>query len=90
MKTIYESIPHLVLLIISWALLLCALFFHLAQGLDLPYLNMLFIIIGAGILYLPTIICGEEHGNTLRRKLLWILVLAAFIIFSGDLIRLIL
>ena len=88
MKKIYESIPSIVLLIISWTFLLTAAVMRSGSGLDLPLLNVLFIIIGLGAFYLPVLHLGRESGEPLRRKLLWLLVLASIIVFGSDLIRL--
>ncbi|MCX6647066.1 MAG: hypothetical protein NTY09_12040 [bacterium] len=87
MKKVYESIPPLVLMIISWALVLAALLLRLGQGLALPLLNVLFIVVGLSAFYLPPLLCGMETGEALKRKLLWLMVLAGILILTGDLIR---
>lgn len=88
MKKVYESIPPLALLVITWGLVLCAMLLRLVNGLDLPLLNVLFIVIGIGAFFLPTRFGHEETGEILRRKLLWLLVLAGLLVFAGDLIQL--
>jgi hypothetical protein len=87
MKKVYESIPPLVLLIVSWAFAFTALLFRSGMGLDLPLLNVLFIVVGLSAFYLPPKFCGIEAGEALRRKLLWFMVLAGILILSGELIR---
>ncbi|MCK4720845.1 hypothetical protein KAU08_09305 [bacterium] len=88
MKKSYESLSPVYLLILSWGLILSALVIRSRQGLDLPLINMLFIVIGIGAYYLPTRYAGKESGDILRRKLLGFLVLAGLLIFLSELIRL--
>ena len=83
----YQAVPPGVLLICGWLLIALALAWRGLQGLSVPPINGLFILLGLGAYFLPTRLGEPEPGEALKRKLLWLLLAAGVVILCWELIR---
>jgi len=88
-KSVYEKTSPVIQLITGWFLLLAAMLVRKLSGIELPLINLGFIVIGIAVFFLPRLFCEEGSGDDLRRKLLWVLCLAGLVIFTTEIIRLI-
>jgi drug/metabolite transporter (DMT)-like permease len=87
MSIIYKSIHPLFLLIAGLILVAGASVLKGFNETELPLINVIFVLVGAGSYFLPVMFCEKEEGERLRRKLLWLLVLAGFLILAGEVVR---
>lgn len=89
LNRIYLAPSPGVLLLLGWLAIAGAMGIRILNGLDIPYLNGLFVFIGLAAYFLPTRFAEREKGELLRRKLLWLCVLAGVLILIGETIRLV-
>jgi hypothetical protein len=87
MNRIYLAPSPGVLLLLGWLLIVCAMAIRILNGLEVPYLNGLLVFIGLAAYFLPTRFTEREKGELLRRKLLWLCVLAGVLMLIGETIR---
>jgi hypothetical protein len=71
----------------GWLAVGLAMVWRTHQGLGIPPLNTLFIFAGLGAYFLPTCLGERERAEAVRRKLLWLLLLAGLIILAGEVAR---
>jgi len=90
MKRIYYTVSPGILLLTGWMLIAAAMSVRIINGLDIPLINSLFVLIGLAAYFLPTMLAEGEKGELLRRKLLWLCIPAALLILIGETVRLIL
>ena len=84
MVRIYKTAPPALLMLLGWLLVAAAMAWRVRQGMDIPPINGLFILVGLGAYFLPTRVAEYASGETLSRKLLWILLLAGILIIPAD------
>ncbi len=87
MMRIYRTISPVLLLLSGWIVIGCAMWIRIFLGEDVPAINCIFVILGLAAYFLPTRFVEKDSGEALRRKLLWLLIAAGFIILTGELIR---
>ena len=87
MVGICKTAPPALLMLLGWLLVAAAMAWRVRQGMDIPPINGLFILVGLGAYFLPTRVAEYASGEPLSRKLLWILLLAGIIILVGELVR---
>ncbi len=75
---------------LGWLLLASAMVIRCFRGLEFPLINVLFVFIGLGAYFLPVRQHRGEKGEALRRKLLWLLLGAEFLVSLGELVRMVL
>jgi len=83
-RKIYNSPPHGTLLLVGWLLIASAMLIVISNGVEIPLINLLFAPIGLAVYFLPPRLCEIEKAGVLRRKLLWLLVLAGALILIGE------
>lgn len=84
---LYEAVPPGVILLLGWLMLVIATGWRMSQGYGVPVLNGLFVLAGLGAYFLPTHLGDFKRGQPVRRKLLWLLLLAGVIILAGEFAR---
>jgi len=84
MGSTLRNIPPLYLLLAGWVLFTVAMVIRVTRGLELPWLNGLFILIGLGVYFLPSRFYEKGAYDRLMRRLLWLLVLAGFLILARE------
>jgi len=89
MNKIYLAPSSGVLLLLGWLAIAGALGVRFLNGLEIPRLNVLMVFIGLAAYFLPTRFADREKGEHLRRKLLWLCVVASVLILIGETIRLV-
>ncbi len=86
-SSLFLRIPAVFVLILGWVILVSAMWIRVSAGLDVPLINSLFILLGLGAYILPPKYVGVDSGETLWRKLLWLLFAAGVLILGGELAR---
>jgi len=86
-SSLFQRIPPVFILGLGWALLVSAMWLRYSLGLDVPFINSLFIGLGLGAYILPPRCAPMDSGESLRRKLLWTLVAAGILILGGEITR---
>jgi len=87
LRKIYLAPTPQLLLFMGWLGVALAMALRIYRGLEIPPLNAIFILVGLLVFFLPTHLIGGEKGERLRRKLLWLLVLAGIIVLVGEIVH---
>ena len=87
MQRLYSKAPPGILLLTGWIVIAFAMAWRVRLGLDIPLMNCLFVLIGLMVYFLPGWVIKDASADALRRKLLWLLVLAAVIILVWETLR---
>jgi len=87
MVRLYNTISPILLLITGWVLIFTAVILRVVSGDPVPWLNLLFVIAGLAIFFIPPRLFDLNKGNELKRKLLWVLLLAGLVIILGEIYK---
>ena len=84
MVRLYNTISPIYLLLSGWLFIFLAFGIRILSGDTIPWLNLIFIPAGLMVYFLPDKLVELNQGEALRRKLLWVLVLAGFMLVVGE------
>jgi hypothetical protein len=84
---IYETTSPLILLITGWFAIALGMAWRLHRGVEIPPFNLIFLVIGLMVYFLPSWLLGQATGEPLQRKLLWLLGFAGLLLFAAELSR---
>jgi hypothetical protein len=87
LNRIYQTTSPLLLLFVGWLAIAAGMAWRLHRGQEILPFNSIFLLIGFMVYFLPPWLSGNDKGEPLRRKLLWLMVLAGFILLAAELSR---